>query len=122
MLVAVLLLPPVELIFVWVIGVHGVGVGDGRDIPLFPFAFIRGHVFGWEEGADIRVVSGKELKFGQQVFCALEIRRRAAGGFGVDPEAIGVKQTSDTMRRLTGGGEIGENRVWKSRGARNRIR
>jgi len=41
---------------------HGVEVGDGCHVPLFPFAFIRGHVFGREEGADIRVVSGQELK------------------------------------------------------------
>ena len=40
----------------------------------------------------------------------------------MDPEAIGVKQISGTMRRLTRGGKVGENCVWKSRRACNRIR
>jgi hypothetical protein len=63
-LVAVLLFPLVEFVVVWVVDVHGVGVGDGRHVPLFSFAFIRGHVFGREEGANIRIISGKELKLG----------------------------------------------------------
>ena len=82
MLVIVLLPPPVELLVVLVICVRGVGVGDGRHVPLFSFAFIRGHVLGREEGADVRVISGEELKLGQEVFCAPEIRRRAAGACG----------------------------------------
>jgi hypothetical protein len=124
-LVTVLLLPSVELIVVWVIDVHRIWVRDGRHVPLFSFAFIRGHVFGREEGADIRIVSGKELEPGQQVFCALEIGRRAAGAYEEDTSGSGsdwCAQTSDTMRRLTCGREVGENRVRKSRRARNRIR
>ena len=64
MLVIVLLLPPAEFVVVRIIDVHGVGVGDGRHIPLFPFAFIWEHVFWREEGADIRIISGEELKLG----------------------------------------------------------
>ena len=64
MLVTVLLLPLVEFVVVKVIDVRGMGVGSGRHIPLFPFAFIRGHFFGREEGVDIRIVSGKQLELG----------------------------------------------------------
>ena len=64
MLVIVLLLSPVEFIVVGVIDVYRVGVGDGRHIPLFSFAFIWEHVFWREEGADIRIISGEELKLG----------------------------------------------------------
>ena len=109
-LVIVLLLPPVEFVVVGVITVHGMGVGDGRHVPLFSLAFIRGRVFGQEERANMRIVSRKELELGQEVFGALEIRGRAAGacrGRQMEPEAIGVRQTSDAMRRLTRGGEIG---------------
>ena len=63
-LVIVLLLSPVEFIVIGVIDVYGVGVGDGRHIPLFSFAFIRRRVFGWEEGANMRIVSRKELELG----------------------------------------------------------
>jgi len=81
-LVIVLLFPPVEFVVVRVINVHGMGVGDdGRHVPLLSLAFIRGRVFGREEGANMRIVSGKELKLGQQVFGALEIRGRAAGAY-----------------------------------------
>ena len=63
-LVIVLLLPPVEFVVVWVITVHGMGVGDRRQVPLFSLAFIRRGVFGWEEGANMRIVSRKELELG----------------------------------------------------------
>lgn len=77
MLVTVLLLPSVEFVVIWIVDVGGIWVEDGRHVPLFPFALVRRHVFGREEGADIRIVSGKELELGQQVICALEVRGRA---------------------------------------------
>lgn len=109
MLVTVLLLPPVEFVIIRVIGVHGVWVEDGGYVPLFPFAFIR-HVFRCEEGADIRIVSGKELELRQQVFCALEIRKRAAGAYEgrwVDPEVIGVSKLPLQCNNPPAGGRKG---------------
>ena len=63
-LIIVLLLPPVEFVVIRVVTMHGMGVGDGRHVPLFSLAFIRGRVFGWEEGANMRIVGGKELELG----------------------------------------------------------
>ena len=81
MLVTVLLLPPVEFIVVRVIDMHRVWIRTGRNVPLFPIAFIRGHVFEGKKGADIRVVGGKELELRQEVLRALEMRRGTRGAF-----------------------------------------
>ena len=105
-LVIVLLLPSVEFIIIRIVDVDGVCVGDGRQIWLFPFTIVRGKVFVRKEGADIRVVSRKELELAQQVFCALEIRRRAAWGYDgrqIEPEEICTsKATSKATTYLRG--------------------
>ena len=46
-LVVILLLPPIEFVVIRVIDVYGVGVEDGRHVPLFSFAFIWEPVFRW---------------------------------------------------------------------------